>query len=145
MKAHIFPFFFFTDLMILLYWTQPEPWSWKPIVQNRFKEIRRLAETHQWAHCDGKGNSADVIRRGITTEIVPSPSAVVVSTGANILPTGGCWKTNVAELFKRFNLSLTFILKALFHNYYFMFSGDRPDLIHFSFITLPLIGNVSDK
>ena len=65
---------YFTDSKVSLYW------EWKPFVQNRVNQIRSVAQPHQWAHCAGKENPADIPSRGSYTILsgymVPAGSTV---------------------------------------------------------------------
>ena len=56
---------YFTDSNVALYWIKGQEKEWKPFVQNRVNQIRSLTQTHQWAHCAGKENPADIPSRGI--------------------------------------------------------------------------------
>ena len=43
----------FTDSIVALYWITGVDKSWKPLVQNRVLEIRRLLLPGRWMHCSG--------------------------------------------------------------------------------------------
>ena len=56
---------YFTDSKVSLYWIKGQEKEWKPFVQNRVNQIRSATQPHQWAHCAGKENPADIPSRGI--------------------------------------------------------------------------------
>ncbi len=56
----------FSDSKVALYWIKGTDKEWKPFVQNRVNEIRRLLPISCWSHCPGKENPADLPSRGVT-------------------------------------------------------------------------------
>lgn len=58
----------FTDSTVALYWILGVDKSWKPFVENRVSEIRRLIPPKLWAHCPKKDNPADLPSRGLTIQ-----------------------------------------------------------------------------
>ena len=56
----------FTDSQISLCWIKGTEKEWKPFVQNRANEIRRLIPEDCWDHCSGKSNPADLPSHGLS-------------------------------------------------------------------------------
>lgn len=63
----------FTDSKVSYHWIRGRNNSWKPFVQNRVNEIKKLVAAEQWfqSHCPGRDNPADLPSRGIPlTELI---------------------------------------------------------------------------
>ena len=56
----------YTDSKIALYWIYGLDRDWKPFVQNRTEEIRKMVPPSQLKHCPGKDNPSDLPSRGIS-------------------------------------------------------------------------------
>jgi hypothetical protein len=56
----------FTDSQVALFWIRGVEKDWKPFVQHRAEEIRKLIAGDLWNHCPGKENPADLPSRGLT-------------------------------------------------------------------------------
>lgn len=62
-----------SDSKITLFWIRNiSNKKWKPYVENRVDEIKRLTAGFQWNHCPGKDNPADLLTRGVTSSILAS-------------------------------------------------------------------------
>ena len=57
----------YTDSKVALYWIKGTKKEWKPFVENRVNEIRKLVPPTCWRHCPGIENLADLPSRGMTT------------------------------------------------------------------------------
>ncbi|GBM09979.1 hypothetical protein AVEN_86847-1 [Araneus ventricosus] len=62
--------FFWTDSKVTLHWIKGSNKRWKSFVFNRVTEMQSLCDTSDWAHCPGKQNPADFLRRGVCVEIL---------------------------------------------------------------------------
>ena len=67
-EVQVSQFSCFTDSTVALHWILGVDKSWKPFVQNRVSEIRRLLPPELWMHCSGKDNPADLPSRGLTMQ-----------------------------------------------------------------------------
>lgn len=56
----------FTDSQVALFWIKGIGRVWKPSVQNRVNEVRKLVPVECWDYCSGKENPADIPSRGLT-------------------------------------------------------------------------------
>ena len=80
----------YTDSKVVLCWIHGHDKDWKPFVQNRTDEIRKLVSPSQWRHCPGKYNPADLPSRGVTiSELIASvwfqgPSWLAAASSAEI-------------------------------------------------------------
>ena len=64
---------YFTDSKVSYFWITGCNKAWKPFVQNRVNEIRRVVPATQWHHYTGKDNPADLPSRGLTfAELIDS-------------------------------------------------------------------------
>lgn len=55
---------YFTDSTVALYWIKRQEKEWKPFIQNRVNQIRKLTAVAEWHHCPGTDNPADIPSRG---------------------------------------------------------------------------------
>lgn len=75
----------YTDSKVVLYWIRGEGKDWKPFVQNRVNEVRRLVPSRCWKHCCGSDNPADLPSRGLD---------IWEQTNRQLWFNGPCWLTN---------------------------------------------------
>ena len=52
------------DSLTVIYWIRGEEREWKPFVQNRVIEIRKLVPSELWFHCSSEQNIANIASRG---------------------------------------------------------------------------------
>ena len=57
----------FSDSKVALFWIKGVTTEWKPWVENRVNEVRRIVPAECWNHCPGVKNPADIPSRGITS------------------------------------------------------------------------------
>ena len=57
--------YFWSDSLTTLFWIRGENKQWKMFVENRVKEIRKIAPTDRWLYCNTMDNPADIPTRGI--------------------------------------------------------------------------------
>ncbi len=58
----------FSDSTVAIFWIRGVEKTWKPFVQNRVLEIRKLLPPECWVHCSGRDNPADIPSRGHTPQ-----------------------------------------------------------------------------
>ncbi len=58
----------FSDSTVAIFWIRGVEKIWKPFVQNRVLEIRKLLPPECWVHCSGRENPADIPSRGHTPQ-----------------------------------------------------------------------------
>ena len=58
-------FLCWTDSKTAWYWIFQSQKEWKPFVQHRVDEIRKLVPEECWNHCPGADNPADLLSRGM--------------------------------------------------------------------------------
>lgn len=64
MELALDPPSFFSDSKVALYWIKGKERNWKPFVQNRVDQIRKLTVAEDWHFCPGVENPADIPTRG---------------------------------------------------------------------------------
>jgi len=55
----------YSDSKVALFWIKGTTKEWKPWVENRVNEIRKIVPADFWSHCPGTENPADIPSRGI--------------------------------------------------------------------------------
>ena len=55
----------FMDSTVALCWIKGAERTWKPFVQNRANEIRKLTQIDSWRHCSGRDYPVDIPSRGL--------------------------------------------------------------------------------
>ena len=56
----------YSDSKVALLWIKGTTKEWKPWVENRVNEVRRIVPADCWKHCPGTDNPTDIPSRGIT-------------------------------------------------------------------------------
>jgi hypothetical protein len=63
-----------TDSMIVLAWLKSPATRWKTFVANRVNHIQETTNVDDWKHVKSKENPADLVSRGIDTNILRTSS-----------------------------------------------------------------------
>ena len=74
MDIQLQPHHCFSDSKVALFWIKGITKEWKPWVENRVNEVRKIVPAECWKHCPGNENPADIPSRGITCNLTATAS-----------------------------------------------------------------------